>query len=95
MPRTTSGQHNLALNTRWYVSPSTIQHAFGQAVARARILKHATVHTLRHLFATNLLASGTDIRTIQLLLGHRNLQTTMIYTHVLEVTKRTSPLDAL
>lgn len=73
---------------RWHVSPATIQRAFRQAVVRAGILKHATVHTLRHSFATQLLASGTDIRTIQLLLGHRNLQTTMIYTHVLEVTRR-------
>ena len=81
---------------RWHVSPTTIQRAFRQAVVRAGILKHATVHTLRHSFATQLLASGTDIRTIQLLLGHRNLQTTMIYTHVLEVTKSVaSPLDAL
>lgn len=81
---------------RWHVSPATIQRAFRQAVVRAGILKHATVHTLRHSFATQLLASGTDIRTIQLLLGHRNLQTTMIYTHVLEVTKTvTSPLDRL
>ena len=81
---------------RWHVSPATIQRAFRQAVVRAGILKHATVHTLRHSFATQLLASGTDIRTIQLLLGHRNLQTTMQYTHVLEVTKTvTSPLDAL
>ena len=81
---------------RWHVSPGTIQRAFRQAVQRAGIVKHATVHTLRHSFATQLLASGTDIRTIQLLLGHRSLQTTMIYTHVLKVTKRvTSPLDAL
>lgn len=81
---------------RWHVSPSTIQRAFRQAVARAGIMKHATVHTLRHSFATHLLATGTDIRTIQLLLGHRNLQTTMLYTHVLEVTKKVaSPLDAL
>jgi integron integrase len=81
---------------RWHVSPSTIQRAFKQAVLQAGIMKHATVHTLRHSFATQLLASGTDIRTIQLLLGHKNLQTTMLYTHVLEVTKKvTSPLDAL
>lgn len=81
---------------RWHVSPSTIQRAFRQAVARAGIMKHATVHTLRHSFATQLLASGTDIRTIQLLLGHKNLQTTMLYTHVLEVTKKVAgPLDAL
>ena len=81
---------------RWHVSPSTIQRAFRQAVRRTGIMKHATVHTLYHSFATQLLASGTDIRTIQLLLGHNNLQTTMIYTHVLEVTKKVnSPLDAL
>jgi integrase len=81
---------------RWHVSPSTIQRAFRQAVVRAGIMKHATVHTLRHSFATRLLASGTDIRTIQLLLGHRSLQTTMLYTHVLEVTKSVnSPLDSL
>ena len=74
---------------RWHVSPSTIQRAFRQAVKRAGIMKHATVHTLRHSFATQLLSSGTDIWTIQLLLGQ-------LYTHVLEVTKRVaSPLDAL
>ncbi|MES1982103.1 MAG: tyrosine-type recombinase/integrase [Pseudomonadota bacterium] len=57
---------------------------------------HAIVQTLRHSFATQLLASSTDIWTIQLLLGHKNLQTTMLHTHVLEITKKVAhPLDAL
>jgi integron integrase len=82
---------------RYFMSPKTIQDAMSEAVKKAGIAKHATVHTLRHSFATHLLLSGVNIREVQELLGHNHVETTMIYTHVIRDISNApkSPLDKL
>jgi len=82
---------------RHHLHEQSLQRAFKRAVARAGVHRPATPHTLRHSFATHLLQAGYDIRTVQALLGHSNVNTTMIYTHVLKVGGGAvrSPLDAL
>ena len=85
------------IERRHHLSEQAIQRAVHDAASRAGLAKPATPHTLRHSFATHLLESGHDIRTVQELLGHADVKTTMIYTHVLGLGASgvRSPLDVL
>lgn len=85
------------IERRHHLYEDRVQRALKVAVAKAGIAKPVSVHTLRHSFATHLLQAGTDIGTVQELLGHSDVSTTMIYTRVLKVAAggTPSPLDSL
>ena len=78
---------------RVHISPATLERAVRRAARCAGVAKRVTCHTFRHSFATHLLQSGCDIRTVQELLGHKDLGTTMLYTHALQCDAPRSPLD--
>ncbi|MHB9003499.1 MAG: tyrosine-type recombinase/integrase [Coriobacteriia bacterium] len=85
------------LQGRHHMHPTVLQRTVKHAVHEAGVMKHAGCHTMRHSFATHLLEAGYDIRTIQELLGHKDVRTTMVYVHVLNKGGHgvRSPIDGL
>jgi integrase len=85
------------LERRHHIGEQLLQRAIKRSIVQAGISKQASAHTFRHSFATHLLQAGYDIRTVQELMGHKDIRTTQIYTHVLERGGNAvrSPLDSL
>jgi integron integrase len=93
----TTEKGRLGLQTRSHIHPSSLQRAFQKALKKSGIIKPVSLQTLRHSFAVHLLEQGYDAKAVQKLLGHANIQSTMIYAHIAEKDELRirSPLDAL